>query len=102
MTLPSSGGRLVLASDGLWDALNPKTAMHSVRGMNAGQAAHHLVPPRPPPPLDFARPLCLFPLDFCPPSKAEYWQFVVRHKKWEFSRAQWSVIVTVGWALVLL
>eukprot|EP00873_Tetraselmis_striata_P021650 jgi/Tetstr1/441914/TSEL_030121.t2 len=42
VTLPSSGGRLVLASDGLWDALNPKTAMHSVRGMNAGQAAHHL------------------------------------------------------------
>jgi hypothetical protein len=43
VTLPSSGARLILASDGLWDALNPKTALHSVRGMNTGQAAHHLV-----------------------------------------------------------
>eukprot|EP00193_Tetraselmis_chui_P011408 CAMPEP_0177777640 /NCGR_PEP_ID=MMETSP0491_2-20121128/15482_1 /TAXON_ID=63592 /ORGANISM="Tetraselmis chuii, Strain PLY429" /LENGTH=355 /DNA_ID=CAMNT_0019296767 /DNA_START=98 /DNA_END=1163 /DNA_ORIENTATION=- len=42
VTLPSSGARLILASDGLWDALNPKTALHSVRGMNTGQAAHHL------------------------------------------------------------
>mmetsp|Transcript_29704 Transcript_29704/g.83736 ORF Transcript_29704/g.83736 Transcript_29704/m.83736 type:complete len:499 (+) Transcript_29704:95-1591(+) len=42
VTLPSSGGRLVIASDGLWDCIAPKTAMHSIRRMTAGQAARHL------------------------------------------------------------
>ncbi|KAK9918098.1 hypothetical protein WJX75_001295 [Coccomyxa subellipsoidea] len=43
VTLPIGGGRLVLASDGLWDAVNPKTAMHHVRAMPASKAATELV-----------------------------------------------------------
>lgn len=43
VTLPVGGGRLVLASDGLWDAVNPKTAMHHVRAMPASKAATELV-----------------------------------------------------------
>ncbi|KAL3143652.1 hypothetical protein ABBQ38_002448 [Trebouxia sp. C0009 RCD-2024] len=43
IALPSKGARLIIASDGLWDALNPKTAVHHVRGMAAGKAAGELV-----------------------------------------------------------
>ena len=43
MTLPSKGGRLIIASDGLWDAMKPKTAAHHIRGMQAGKAAGELV-----------------------------------------------------------
>lgn len=43
VTLPVGGGRLVLASDGLWDAVNPKTALHHVRAMPASKAATELV-----------------------------------------------------------
>lgn len=45
VALPSKGARLIIASDGLWDALNPKTAVHHVRGMTAGKAAGELVCP---------------------------------------------------------
>ena len=43
IALPSKGARLIIASDGLWDAMNPKTAVHHVRGMAAGKAAGELV-----------------------------------------------------------
>lgn len=43
VALPSKGGRVIIASDGLWDAMNPKTAVHHVRGMPAGKAAGELV-----------------------------------------------------------
>ena len=43
VTLPSKGARLIIASDGLWDAMNAKTAVHHVRGMPAGKAAGELV-----------------------------------------------------------
>lgn len=43
VTLPLGGGRLVLASDGLWDAVSPKTALHHVRGHPASKAAMELV-----------------------------------------------------------
>ena len=43
VTLPIGGGRLVLASDGLWDAVAPKTALHHVRGAPASKAAQELV-----------------------------------------------------------
>jgi serine/threonine protein phosphatase PrpC len=43
LTLPPRGGRLLIGSDGLWDAVQPKTAAHHVRGMGAAEAAHCLV-----------------------------------------------------------
>ena len=43
MTLPLMGARIVIASDGLWDAVNPKTAMHHIRSMPASKAATDLV-----------------------------------------------------------
>ncbi|DBA81256.1 TPA: hypothetical protein ACH3X2_006882 [Trebouxia sp. C0005] len=43
VALPRKGARLIIASDGLWDAMNPKTAAHHVRGMQAGKAAGELV-----------------------------------------------------------
>lgn len=43
VTLPSTGARVVIASDGLWDAVTPKTALHHVRGMHANKAARELV-----------------------------------------------------------
>lgn len=45
VALPSKGARLIIASDGLWDAVNPKTAAHHVRGMQASKAANELVGP---------------------------------------------------------
>lgn len=45
VTLPLNGARLVIASDGLWDAVNPKTAMHHIRSMPASKAAGDLVRP---------------------------------------------------------
>lgn len=46
VALPNKGGRLIIASDGLWDAVNPKTAAHHVRGMQASKAATELVRPQ--------------------------------------------------------
>ena len=43
VTMPSKGARLIIASDGLWDAMKPKTAAHHIRGMQAGKAAGELV-----------------------------------------------------------
>ena len=43
MTLPHTGARVLLASDGLWDAVNPKTAAHHVRSLAATKAAKELV-----------------------------------------------------------
>ena len=43
VTVPPSGGRLVLASDGLWDAWSPKAALKGVRNMAAGSAAQRLI-----------------------------------------------------------
>lgn len=43
VTLPFTGGRLIIASDGLWDAVHPKTAAHHVRGMPASKATSELV-----------------------------------------------------------
>ena len=43
VTLPLKGARIVIASDGLWDAVNPKTAMHHIRSMPASKAATDLV-----------------------------------------------------------
>lgn len=42
-TLPPAGGRLLVGSDGLWDAVHPKTAAHHVREMPAQAAAHKLL-----------------------------------------------------------
>ena len=42
VTLPASGGRVIIASDGLWDAIAPKTAAHHVRGMPATKASREL------------------------------------------------------------
>ncbi|KAL6770632.1 hypothetical protein ACKKBF_B32030 [Auxenochlorella protothecoides x Auxenochlorella symbiontica] len=41
--LPPGGARLILASDGLWDACAPKPAAHAVRGLGAQEAAHRLL-----------------------------------------------------------
>ena len=43
MTIPSTGGRLLIGSDGLWDAVHPKTAAHHCRDMTAAEAAHKLL-----------------------------------------------------------
>lgn len=43
VTLPHTGGRLLLASDGLWDMVSPKSALHHVRGLPASKAAAELV-----------------------------------------------------------
>lgn len=43
VTLPALGSRLLMGSDGLWDAVLPKTAAHHVRGMGAAEAAHKLL-----------------------------------------------------------
>ena len=45
LVLPESGARIIVASDGLWDAIHPKTAAHHVRGTPASKAAHDLVRP---------------------------------------------------------
>ena len=42
VTLPAFGGRVIIASDGLWDSITPKTAAHHVRGMPATKAAREL------------------------------------------------------------
>ena len=51
VTLPLNGARIVIASDGLWDAVNPKTAMHHIRSMPASKAATDLVSLAPSQPL---------------------------------------------------
>lgn len=43
VTLPPTGARLIIASDGLWDAVQPKTAAHHVRNMAASKAVTELV-----------------------------------------------------------
>eukprot|EP00884_Botryococcus_braunii_P009673 jgi/Botrbrau1/18707/Bobra.0386s0033.1 len=43
VTIPAKGARLIIASDGLWDAVHYKTACHHVRGQTATKAAHALV-----------------------------------------------------------
>lgn len=43
MTLPPHGARLVIASDGLWDAVSHKNALHNVRGVPTEKAAARLV-----------------------------------------------------------
>ncbi|KAK9814069.1 hypothetical protein WJX72_000281 [[Myrmecia] bisecta] len=43
VTLPHTGGRIIIASDGLWDAVSLKTAAHHVRGLPASKAANDLV-----------------------------------------------------------
>jgi hypothetical protein len=43
VTLPARGGRLLIGSDGLWDAVHPKTAAHHTREMAAAEAAHKLL-----------------------------------------------------------
>ena len=43
VSIPYQGGRLLMGSDGLWDAIHPKTAAHHVRNLNAEAAAHMLL-----------------------------------------------------------
>lgn len=43
LCMPEQGGRIVVASDGLWDAVTPKTALHHIRGMPASKAGRELV-----------------------------------------------------------
>ncbi len=43
MALPPTGGRLVLASDGLWDAVSVKDACHFAKGLPAPAAAAQLL-----------------------------------------------------------
>jgi serine/threonine protein phosphatase PrpC len=50
VTLPATGGRVIIASDGLWDAVAPKTAAHHVRGMPATKASRELGQVHPFPP----------------------------------------------------
>lgn len=42
VTLPVTGGRVIIASDGLWDAVAAKTAAHHIRGIPASKAAREL------------------------------------------------------------
>lgn len=42
-TLPLTGGRIIIASDGLWDTVNPKTSCHHIRGMGSTQGGKALV-----------------------------------------------------------
>ncbi|KAG8389953.1 hypothetical protein BUALT_Bualt01G0033100 [Buddleja alternifolia] len=41
--LSSNGGRLIISSDGVWDALSAETAFECSRGMAADAAASHIV-----------------------------------------------------------
>lgn len=43
VTIPPNGARLFIASDGLWDAVHPKTAAHHTRDMRASEASHKLL-----------------------------------------------------------
>eukprot|EP00887_Chlorella_sp_A99_P000204 scaffold13.g204.t1 len=43
VTIPATGARLLIGSDGLWDAIHPKTAAHHCREMVAAEAAHKLL-----------------------------------------------------------
>ena len=43
MQVPRSGGRIVIASDGLWDAVESDRAAKCCRGMPANAAAPQLV-----------------------------------------------------------
>ncbi|RLN19408.1 putative protein phosphatase 2C 33 [Panicum miliaceum] len=43
--LPNTGGRLIIASDGIWDALSSETAAQSCRGLPAELAAKLVVKP---------------------------------------------------------
>jgi len=43
VTIPKDGARLIIGSDGLWDAVHPKTAAHHTREMTAGEASHKLL-----------------------------------------------------------
>lgn len=43
MTIPPDGARLIIGSDGLFDAVHPKTAAHHTRDMTAAEAAHKLM-----------------------------------------------------------
>lgn len=43
MKLSSTGGRLVIASDGIWDALSSELAAKSCRGLPAELAARQVV-----------------------------------------------------------
>jgi hypothetical protein len=40
--MPPEGARLVLASDGIWDSLDPQRACQVIRGTAAAAAAEHL------------------------------------------------------------
>lgn len=39
LTMPQEGGRLIMASDGLWDAITPKQAFSLIKGTQATKAA---------------------------------------------------------------
>ena len=43
VTIPRDGARLIIGSDGLWDAVHPKTAAHHTREMTASEASHKLL-----------------------------------------------------------
>lgn len=43
MQLSTAGGRLIICSDGVWDALSAEVALDCCRGMGADAAASHLV-----------------------------------------------------------
>lgn len=43
VSIPLEGARLIIGSDGLWDAIHPKTAAHHTREMPAAEAAHRLL-----------------------------------------------------------
>ena len=43
VTIPKNGARLIIGSDGLWDAVHPKTAAHHTREMAATEASHKLL-----------------------------------------------------------
>lgn len=43
MQLSTSGGRLIVSSDGVWDALTAEVALDCCRGMSAEAAAPHIV-----------------------------------------------------------
>ena len=44
MALPPTGARLILATEGLWDAVSIKDACHFAKGMHAAAAAHQACP----------------------------------------------------------
>uniref|UniRef100_A0A7N1A0T8 protein-serine/threonine phosphatase n=1 Tax=Kalanchoe fedtschenkoi TaxID=63787 RepID=A0A7N1A0T8_KALFE len=67
--LPSAGGRLIIASDGVWDALTAKMAVDCCRGMPPDSAAQQIVQAAVQPKGIRDDTTCIV-VDICPPEQA--------------------------------